>query len=109
MHASWPPSTHEGSSPGCPLGWGTKQSGVGDPHSMHGAIDLGRVSLGGQTHLHTERKHQPRRQGLGAASPERAEESGRLGALASGLGLAPVIERQAAVRRLPEKGLLRLT
>lgn len=40
------PSTHEGSSPGCPLRWGTKQSGEGDPHSMHGAINLGRVSLG---------------------------------------------------------------
>lgn len=71
-----------------------------EPLSMHSHIELGRVSLGRQAHQHAKREHQPHRRGLGAASPEPAEESGRLGASASGPGPAPApgIERQGAVR-----------
>ena len=73
---------------------------------MHNGIDLGRESMGSQTHLQTERKHQPHRQGLEAASPELAEESGMQGALAfgPGLGLAPENkDRWQNVTRLPQQ------
>lgn len=76
---------------------GGTPSGVGEGTPLHARhIEPGRVSLGHPAHRHAEREHQPRRRGLGAASPEPAEESGRLGASAS--GPAPGIKRQGAVR-----------